>query len=372
MKYTLFGTLILEPHNKLSMVKVKSRLTLYINNKYYVAAYNGSSLTSTTLNDTVPQLDDIYPKHINCDDTNKHFILDTDNRFHMILYENTRVILYYDMWSGSTIDAIMMKVYTINVQINLLLFAFDKTTNTFTIQTTIIEDYECINQYKIHDPITPYVHKIQDYEFIHYDSIMLRGFNNDTHIYNNDTHQFDVFYGVDCKLYVKGREIFVEYDSILYRGTIDQSTNKLTKGLMIRTIPDNLFYRYHGSYCDTIVTTTDGNLVINNEVIPMDMTTYITTIYLDGYAFIIFTTDIFLTNKRNWQIPRLSLDNHIKSAVITHHLTKQFEWTKDIHRYFPNDKKNIINTVVLCNKITKYKKVPKYLLFNIISLFINK
>ena len=349
------------------------RLTVYINNKYYVATFISSSSTLINLNDTIPQLNDIVPKHIVCD-VKEHFILDTNNRLHMINYKYSTTNFYYNIWSGSAIDSIMMKVHIFSENIKVLLFGFNKSTNTFIVETTRIGNINGPVKHKTHKPVTKYIHNIKNYTFIHYDSIMLNGFNDDTYVYNSKEHQFNVFYGINHKLRV-GEKVYMEHNNNLYdtKTVMGNNTRNLLIGPMVAHMLNNLFYYYDGRYRDMVIRSKNNYLAINNTYISMspDMSTYITTIIVCGIIYVIFETDIFCVQGWCGTGLRLPLcDNTVKSNMITHGLTKLFEWTRDTHKCFSSDTKDVVGTIIMCNKFTKYKRVPKYLLFTIINLFI--
>ena len=260
-----------------------ANLLLYINNKYYSVVPTDEwnvGYVMRQLNDTIPKLNSIFPKHIATYDRYRHFILDINNMVHMVkykvdrFYDNPVVKLYENVHQESTICEHSGIIRTVD---NTKHGVYKLVTKHIRDIQHLLNDFE---EYPIHD--------------------------------------------------LQSEELFSK-----------------------------------------ITVTTDGNLVINDNIVLTGVPTYIATIEVNGYIFVLYTNKITCINPWYDYIFDLPLDDDIIDGnIITQGITKQFVWTKDIHHYLSNDTRDIIGAVIMCNRFTKYERVPRFVLYGIINLFI--
>ena len=349
-----------------------SKLTLYSNNRYYCVDYYGRGTSLLDLSSILPKLHNIYPKHITCYDNNLHFIMDISNSLHILKYTSSSVTLHDIVYDCPTSDYVAIKVHIHGRDCKLLLFSFDKHTSVFTMHTVHIHDIYELPINMTYKTTTKHIHSIESCEYAQHDSIILKGYNNDTYVYNRTKKDFDGYFNVEHKLYIQDN-IYVEHNGGLY-DTTDRSMGILTKGKLVLKLPPNLCYcYYYDSYYGTTMITTQGNhLLVNDRVLEHDGLNYVAIIGIDDATYIVYPNEIIFCNGWVERVTKVPDNGVISDDLITHGLTKQFKWTKDTHHYLSAVKRNVISAIIMCNRYTKYKRVPKYLLYGIINLFINK
>ena len=187
----------------------------------------------------------------------------------------------------------MMKVYIYDPNCKVVLFGFNRTTKTFIIESVKLGNYETESVHRNHKPTTHYVHDIKSYEFVKPDSIILHGFNNDTYIYNEMNHRFEVYYNIQHKLYISSK-ICVEHNNVLWNTNCIGKPNNRTLEVkdMMMCIPENIVYVYNSFFNNILVTLKDGKLMSGYSVIHADMANYITSVTANRRAFLIFNNDV--------------------------------------------------------------------------------
>ena len=207
-------------HRSIIVNSNMANITLYSNGKYYYTYHYDNKELLVNLNDTLPQLNYIYPKCITCYSDSLHFIMDINNNIHILSYGSDDVKLYDNVHICSTTNCITTKTYIYNSKCELLLFSFDEYTNVFTVETVNIPNILKLDTHIFTNQIylteIKYIKDIQSYEFGHHDSIILKGFNSDIHIYNHNKRKFDTLFNVKHKLYIMREGIYSEHDGRLY------------------------------------------------------------------------------------------------------------------------------------------------------------
>ena len=308
-------------------------LIFFTNNTYYVATTDGRTPVRK-LNCQI--LESIFPKHIVRYDNNRHFILDINNNLHIIKLDHKQSLNYYcNIWSGSAIDPIMMKVHVFDPNCRILLFEFNKDTNTFTIEIIQIRKYEDSMIHRTRKPKTVRIHNITNYEFVKHDSIILHGPDNQTYVYNNETFSFDVLYDVKYKLCVMNG-IYAEHDNKVYKTKIVRGKKNQTLAIrkMLMPIPENIIYKYIKHFRPILVTSKGNELYVFDDIITVDMSNFIKALYMCNGVVLVFNNEIILVNAYSGNITRISLNNFVDSDnLIMHGITRKFVWTRDNHHY---------------------------------------
>ena len=326
-----------------------------------------------TLNDKLPKLNNIYPKYIdNKFYGNMHFICDINNNFHALALDNSQqkysITLHDNIYYEPDIDPIMVNIANRNPTCVIKMFTFDEPSNKFTIKTVYVLKFNDPSRH-VHSTSTTTVCNIQSYEYVKHDSIILKAFNGDVHVYIYD-HHFKVLPKVDHKLYIKDKHIYIIDNDKLYSGFVND-TKTLIKYYQVMTIPKDSFFCY-SHFSRISVTLHNNQLIYNDNVTKVDMSRFIACVESYSTMTLIFTNKVFLVAYK--KLVELSLDDDIINGndLITYGITKQFKWCPTNHHYLSNNKRHIINNIIMCNRYTNYQRIPKFVLINIINLFINK
>ena len=309
-----------------------SKLTFYTNNTYYYISNGDTLFEPQNLSKRVPELNSIVPKHISYYDSDIHFILDVNNNLHMMDYTRDRKFplgrLHKDLHTASSIDTVMMKVQSDQYDSSVLLFTFDEQTNVFTVESIHIHKPRNIALRKIRTS-SQVISGIKNYEILNHDSvndydIILNGLNGDIHVFTR-------FNGEHFKIITEEKykdivlSIKEKYDNALIKEIVKNAT----------------------SACIAMTGRYKITMVYHNE--------------------------LFFVDTLNNIMEKLQLDNDaIGEDVITNGITKQFQWSPFTHHCLPQPQKNIVTFVVMCNRYGIFQRVPRFVMFDIISLFINK
>ena len=353
-----------------------TNLVIYTNNQYYLLNFCYNSSQGTNMNTLYPKLNNIIPKYMIHVDNRSTFTLDINGSVHALAYytSHSSLGLYNNLYCTSIANCILMKIYAADLTYRIILFEFNEETHTIVMETTKISWFDEQSMYKKHKSTFKYIRNIQSYEITKHNSIVLKGFNNDIYVYNG-SQQFDVFYNVNHKLYVNSR-IYIEEDKVLYKSvrTIINKTNTLVKGGKVKNIPDGTFYCYSRRYRSNISISIEHNSIkykgmgFNEVINKVDTSTYITMIEIDASVFLIFSNEIIFFGLYSLSSLRLQLnDIIITDDLVAHGLAARFVWTVSTHKYLSKYRKTLVDTIILSNKYTRYCKVPKYILLNIIG-----
>ena len=283
------------------------KLILYTNNQYY--GLNVKKSTLTNLGNTIPALNNIIPQHITRLNDQYHFILDTCNNLHIINFTKT-TDLQNNIYHASTANIIKVNVTIFDNNCKVTLFAFDNSTNTFTIETIKFEHFDDPIKRHQSTPSTEYIYNIKGYRRGIKFPIILDGLNDDIHILDYN-QSFDHISIPDHKEFINKRTT-KEQHNLLYTA-ID---NKLC-------VPSKNIFLCHDYLHNEMTIVSSNTCGDNQRIIEYDTSNYITTTHTDGFTFLISSNQIVFVNTWLTKVLKIPIDNNIiNNDVITHGITK--------------------------------------------------
>ena len=332
-----------------------ARLILYTNNQYHCITTENSILLN--LGDTIPVLNTIFPQHIVHLNDQYHFILDICNNLHVIDFTET-INLYDNIYHTSNTNIIMVYGAVNESKCKIVLCTFDEPTNTFAIVTTQIKHFDDPVQRRQRTSSTKYIHGIKNYSYGTYYPIVLIGLNDDMYACHYN-HSSDIIYSPTDKTSIN-ECITDKQNNLLYSAINDKLCGS---SKVISLLYNNLY--------NTMTAVQSNTCSDDEQIIEYDTSNYITTAHIGGFTFLISSDEIVVINGWNDDISKVSFGNNtIGTDFITHGITRQFNWSPLSHHYLPQHNKDIISTIMMCNKHTKYHKLCKPVLFIIIRLLL--
>ena len=267
-----------------------------------------------------------------------------------------------------------IKVYVNRYFCKVSLFAFNELTNMFTVnstKTTTTCKFSNNPGWRETKNVQT-IDNIKSYKFIK-NGIILQEINGAAWICNNFAgHTFSKFPNIEHKLYIYNK-IYIEHNNVLYNTTTKVSNIEiLTKDKIVMNLPTNIFYRYDPPRYNIIVNILDNNLYINNGIIDeLGASKYIATVELSRDVCILFSNKVVVIVKTLRELYAIVVPlkrDVIDDEVITHGICSRFVWTPTTHHYLSTIKKEVINTIILCNKHTKYQRISRFILHDTIRL----
>lgn len=345
-------------------------ILLFTNNRYILLYLNDNHIIDA--NDVCPNLTNIYPKNI-FSRYNHHVILDVNNNIHLLVVTELTIKLYDNIIKSKLTDQIIIDLY-LNIYKHylwIMIAQYNAKKKQFYYEQITIEKYQIITlSIKQYNSITKC-------NIINGFYVVLTDKNKLVLLHDNIKSNNKLCLCDNTEILNVGTYYFCCLrKNILYTGYYEgHGNNKIIQcGYKILNLLEHKVKQF---YCvDNCVLFIDTNNELYIKYISHNKFVFVDTLD-DDYVMQSIEHYILLVNKKKvlyvdvHQVRIYYVDYNFDVSFVHGIDLNNFIWNRQNHKFLDINKKKIILQTIMCNKFTKYHKIPYYVLQIIVNKFIN-